>query len=55
MREMRNACKFLVSNPERKRRSRRLEENVHMDLKETGYEAMDSIQLADDRDNGGML
>jgi hypothetical protein len=46
--------KILVRIPERKRalvtlRSRR-EDNIRMDLRETGWEFVDWIQLAKDRD-----
>jgi hypothetical protein len=50
MGEMRNAYKILVGKPEGKRSlgrcQRRQEANIKMDLKETGYERMYYIQLA---------
>jgi hypothetical protein len=54
VREMDDACKILVGNPEGKRHSCGWEENIQMDLKGFGYEAMDLIQLAQDRNSGGI-
>jgi hypothetical protein len=52
MREMRNAYKILVGKLKRKRLLRisrhRWEYNIKMDLKETGYEGVDWINLAQD-------
>jgi hypothetical protein len=54
MREKRNAYRILVGRPEGKRplgRSRhRLEDNIRMNLRETGWGVMDWIYLAQDRD-----
>jgi len=54
MGDMRNAYKILVGKPEGKRpfrRSRhRWEDNIRMDLKEIGWEVVDCIHLAEDRD-----
>jgi hypothetical protein len=51
--EMKNAYKILVGRPEGKRplgRSRRRWEYDRMDLRETGWEGVDWIHLAQDRD-----
>jgi hypothetical protein len=52
--ENRNACRILVGNPEGKRPLRRLrrrwEDNIKMDLREIGWDGMDWIDLAQDRD-----
>jgi hypothetical protein len=53
MGEIRNACKNLVGTPEGKRplgilRSR-WEDNIKMDLRETGFRDVDWIHLAQDR------
>jgi hypothetical protein len=54
MGEMRNAYKILVGKPEGKRplgRPRqRWEDNIRMDLREIGWEGMDWVPLAQDRD-----
>jgi hypothetical protein len=54
MGEMRNAYRILVGKPEGKtplRRSRcRWVDNIKMDLRETGWDGMDWIELAQDRD-----
>jgi hypothetical protein len=54
MRKKRNAYRILVGKPEGKRplgRSRRRwEDNIKMDLRETGWGGMDWIDLAQDRD-----
>jgi hypothetical protein len=46
---MRNACKILFGKPEGKRPlrrpKRRWEDNIRMDLKETGWEDVDWIYL----------
>jgi hypothetical protein len=53
-RERRNACKILVGKPERKRPVRRprhrWEDNIKMDLGETGWGGMVWINLTQDRD-----
>jgi hypothetical protein len=52
--EKRNAYRILVENPEGKRplgRQRRMwMDNIKMDLKEIGWDGMDWIDLAQDRD-----
>jgi hypothetical protein len=54
MREKRNAYKILVGKPEGKkplgRPKCRWEDNVNMDLRETGWGGMDWIDLVRDRD-----
>jgi hypothetical protein len=54
MGEKRNAYRFLVGKPEGKRslgRSRRKwVDNIKIDLREIGWDGMDSIDLAQDRD-----
>jgi hypothetical protein len=54
MREMRNAYKILVGKPEGKRplgRPRfRRKDNIRMDLRETGWEDVDWMYMAQDRD-----
>jgi hypothetical protein len=55
----RNACRILVGKPEEKRplgRPRlRLVVNIKMDLREIGWDGMDWIDLAQDRDQWGAL
>jgi len=51
--EMRNTLDNLIGNPEGKRplvRPRRIWKDIRMDLKETGWEGVDWIHLAQDRD-----
>jgi hypothetical protein len=52
--EMRNAYNILVGGAEGKRPlgspKHRLEDNIKMDLKETGWEVVDWIHVAQDRD-----
>jgi hypothetical protein len=52
--EKRNAYRILVGKPEGKRPvgrpRRRCEDNIKMDLRETGLSGMDWIDLAQDRD-----
>jgi hypothetical protein len=54
MRETRNTYRILVGQPEGKRplgRPRyRLVNNIKMDLRETGWDGMDWIELAQNRD-----
>jgi hypothetical protein len=54
MEEKTNACRLLVGKPEGKsplgRRRRRLVNNIKMDLREVGWDGMDWIDLAQDRD-----
>jgi hypothetical protein len=54
MRETRNAYKILVGKPEEKRplgrRRRKWEDNIGMDLTETGWIYLDSINLSQYRD-----
>jgi hypothetical protein len=49
-----NACRILVGQPEGKRppgrQRRRWEGNITMDLREIGWNGMDWIHLAQDRD-----
>jgi hypothetical protein len=51
---MRNACKILAGKPEGKRplirTKHRWEDNIRMDLREIGWEGMDWMHLAHDRD-----
>jgi hypothetical protein len=59
MGEKRNACRKLVGKPEGKRPlgrpRRRWANNVEMGLREIGWRGMDWIDLAQDRDSGGLL
>jgi hypothetical protein len=52
--ENRNVCRLLVGKPERKtllgRPRRRWVNNIKMDLTEIGWDGMDWIDLAQDRD-----
>jgi hypothetical protein len=52
--EKRNAYRIWVGKPERKiplgKPRRRWEDNIKMDLRETGWGGMDWIDLAQDRD-----
>jgi hypothetical protein len=52
--EMRNAYNILVRKPARKRSFRRprhiQEDNIKMDLREIGWEGVDWMHLAQDRD-----
>jgi hypothetical protein len=52
--EKRNAFRILVGNPEGKlpleRPRRRSVDNIKMDLREIGWDGMDWIDLAEDRD-----
>jgi hypothetical protein len=54
MGEKRNACRILVRMPERKRPLgrpiRRWVDNIKMELGETGWDGMDWIDLAQNRD-----
>jgi hypothetical protein len=54
MGEIRNAYKILVGKSERERPlvrpRRRWEDNIRMDLRETGWEGVDWMHLAQDRD-----
>jgi hypothetical protein len=54
MREMRNAHRILVGKPEGKRPlgrpRRRWVDNIKIDLRERGWDGMDWIDLAQDRD-----
>jgi hypothetical protein len=47
--EARNAYRILVGKPEGRPRRRRVD-NIKMDLRETGWDGMDWIELAQDRD-----
>jgi hypothetical protein len=48
MAEKKNAYRILVGKPESKRR--RWVDNIKMDLRETGWDGMDWIDLTQDRD-----
>jgi hypothetical protein len=54
MGETRNAYRILVGKPEGKRPlgrpTRRWKDNIKMDLREIGWESMDWMHLAQDRD-----
>jgi hypothetical protein len=53
MGETRNAYRILVGEPEEKRplgRPRRRWDNIKTDLREKGWDGMDWIELAQDRD-----
>jgi hypothetical protein len=54
MREKRGAYRILVERPERRRPlgrpTRRWEDNIKMDIREVGWEDMNWIDLAQDRD-----
>jgi hypothetical protein len=54
MREKRNAYRILVGKPEGKKPlgtpRRRWEDNIKIDLRETGWDRIDWIDLAQDRD-----
>jgi hypothetical protein len=53
MGDMRNAFRVLVGKPEGKRpcrRPRHRGEDIRMDLREIGWEGVDWIHLAEDRD-----
>jgi hypothetical protein len=54
MEEERNVYKVLVGKPEEKRPlgrpRRRWEDGIRVDLRENGWECVESIQLAQDRD-----
>jgi hypothetical protein len=54
MKEMRNAFNILIGKPEWKRlfrrHRRRLKDDIKMDIKEIGYEALDSNHLVLDSD-----
>jgi hypothetical protein len=52
MLEKRNAYRILVGKPERPlgRPRRRWVDNIKMDLREVGWDSMDWIDLAQDRD-----
>jgi hypothetical protein len=56
MGEKRNACGILVGKPEGKRSlgrpRRRWVDNIKIDLREIGWDGMDWIDLAQDRDQG---
>jgi hypothetical protein len=52
--ETRNACRILVGKPEGKRPlgrpRRRWVDNIKMELREIGWDGVDWIELAEDRD-----
>jgi hypothetical protein len=54
MEEKRNACRILVRKPERKRPlgrpRRRWVDNIKMDLREKGWDGVNWVDLAQDRD-----
>jgi transcription termination factor 2 len=55
MEEKRNAYRILVGKPERRRPlrrpRRRLVDNIKIDLRETGWDGVDWVDLAQDRDH----
>jgi hypothetical protein len=55
----RNACRILVGKPEGKRPlgrpRRRLVDNINIDLREAGWNGMDWIDLAWDKDQWRLL
>jgi hypothetical protein len=57
--EKRNACRILVGKPEGKlqlgRSRRRWVDNIKIDLREIGWDGMDWIDLAQDRDQWRVL
>jgi len=57
--ERRGVYKVLVGKPEGKRPlgrpRRRWEDNIKMELQELGFGGIDWIELAQDRDRGGLL
>jgi hypothetical protein len=57
--EKRNAYRLLVGKPEEKRRlgrpRRRLVDNIRMDIVEVGWDDVDWVVLAQDRDCGKLL
>jgi hypothetical protein len=57
--EKRNACRILVGEPEGKRPVRRPRrtwvDNIKMDLREIGWDGMDWIDMAQDRDQWRVL
>jgi hypothetical protein len=59
MGELRNAYRILVGKPEGKgplgKPRRRWVDNIKMDLRETGWDGMDWIELAQDRDQWSAL
>jgi hypothetical protein len=59
MGEKRNAYRILVGKPEEKRAlgrpRRRCVDNIKMNIREIGWDGMDWIDLAQDRDSGGLL
>jgi hypothetical protein len=59
MGEKRNACRILVGKPEAKRPlgkpRRRWVDNIKMNLRETGWDAVDWIDMAQDRDQWKVL
>jgi hypothetical protein len=48
--EKRTACRILVGKPEGKRLRRRCVDNIKMELRDIGWDSMDWIDLAQDRD-----
>jgi hypothetical protein len=57
--EKRNAYRTLVGKPERKRPQgrprRRWVDNIKINLREIGWSAIDWIDVAQDRDHGGLF
>jgi hypothetical protein len=52
---MRNSHEILVGKPEAERPRRSLKINIEMDLKETGYQSLEWIHLAQGKDHWSAL
>jgi hypothetical protein len=59
IRKMRNAYKILIGRQEGSRRlgrpGRRRKDFIKIDLREVGFEGVDCIHMAQDRNNGGLM
>jgi hypothetical protein len=51
IRDKRNAYRILVRKPERMRQRHRWVDNIKMDLREIGWDVMDWIDVAQDREH----